>query len=68
MDRFHERDALLYKVLMDRDAKFSVWPASRTIPVGWKEAGVTALKSECFAYIKSIWKMRPPRIKRKIEW
>jgi MbtH protein len=67
MDRYRKEDALLYKVLMNRDAKFSVWPASRAIPVGWRHAGMTALKPECFAFIKSMWGIKPPGSRSKAE-
>ena len=53
------RSEVKYRVLMSRDAHFSIWPASRHVPVGWRDTGMAGSELECGAYLKSIRTTRP---------
>lgn len=46
-------------VVVNHVNQYSIWSASRRIPLGWEPVGFTGTKSECFAYIKRTW--RPDR-------
>jgi MbtH protein len=56
----NQEDTSLYKVVVNHEQQYSIYPAERTNPLGWNDAGKTGLKSECLAYIKEVWTdMRP---------
>jgi MbtH protein len=59
MSRKHFDNEPQYKVLMSRDARFSIWPATRQTPAGWRDTGMAGSQSECLAYAKSIWTVKP---------
>jgi len=49
-----------YKVVVNIEAQYSIWPDDREIPPGWVYSGVKGTKSECLAYIEAVWTdMRP---------
>jgi MbtH protein len=61
-------DATRYKVVINHEEQYSIWPAGREVPLGWKEAGKEGLKEECLAYIEEVWTdMRPLSLRKKME-
>ena len=53
-------DSTTYKVVVNHEQQYSIYPADRANPLGWHDAGKSGLKSECLAYIKEVWTdMRP---------
>ena len=53
-------DKTIYKVVMNHEEQYSIWPADRENALGWNDAGKTGTKEECLAYIKEVWTdMRP---------
>lgn len=61
-------DKTIYKVVLNHEEQYSIWPAHRENPLGWKDAGKTGTKQECLAYIKEVWTdMRPLSLRRKME-
>lgn len=53
------------KVVVNQDEQYSIWPAERQPPLGWREAGKTGAKDECLAFIAQVWRdMRPLSIRR----
>jgi MbtH protein len=58
----------IYKVVVNHEEQYSIWPAGREIPLGWTAAGKEGLKSECLAYIEEVWTdMRPLSLRKKME-
>ncbi|MFN8568155.1 MAG: MbtH family NRPS accessory protein [Kouleothrix sp.] len=48
--------------------QYSIWPADRELPLGWREVGKSGLKAECLDYIKEVWTdMRPLSLRKKME-
>jgi MbtH protein len=45
----------LYKVVVNQEEQYSIWPADRENAPGWLDAGVTGTKSECLAHIREVW-------------
>ena len=45
----------LYKVVVNQEEQYSIWPADRENAPGWRDAGVTGTKSECLAHIREVW-------------
>lgn len=61
-------DTLVYKVLMNHEEQYSIWPDYKEVPPGWKDVGKTGPKAECLAYIKEVWTdMRPLSLRKKME-
>lgn len=55
-----QEDTTVYKVVMNHEEQYSIWPSYRDNPLGWTDVGKTGLKEECLDYIKEVWTdMRP---------
>ncbi|WP_116248097.1 MbtH family protein [Nocardiopsis sp. FIRDI 009] len=49
-----------YSVVVNDEEQYSIWPATREIPHGWRDEGTTGTKEECLAHIDRTWTdMRP---------
>lgn len=60
-------DTTIYRVVVNDEEQYSIWPAEREIPRGWKDAGKSGPKAECLAYIEQVWTdMRPESLRRKM--
>lgn len=63
-----EQDTRIFRVVVNRDEQYSIWPADREIPLGWSDAGKEGTKQECLAYIEQVWTdMRPASLREKME-
>lgn len=61
-------DTTIYKVVVNHEEQYSIWPEYKDIPPGWKEGGKVGPKDECLAYIKEVWTdMRPLSLRKKME-
>ena len=68
MNGHDERDQTIYKVVVNHEEQYSIWPAGRENPLGWKDAGKSGTKAECLAYIKEVWTdMRPLSLRKQME-
>ncbi|HYH09954.1 MAG TPA: MbtH family NRPS accessory protein [Thermoanaerobaculia bacterium] len=45
----------VYKVIVNQEQQYAIWPGDRDDPVGWKDAGKWGTKEECYAYIEEVW-------------
>jgi len=62
-----DNDEVAYEVVMNHEEQYSIWPADREIPQGWRKAGKQAKKSDCLEYINSVWTdMRPLSLRRRM--
>ncbi len=63
-----DEDSTIYKVVVNHEEQYSIWPAQRELPLGWSDAGKSGTKEECLAYIKEVWTdMRPLSLRKKME-
>jgi MbtH protein len=63
-----KEDKTIYKVVINHEEQYSIWPADRENPIGWKDAGKVGLKAECLVHIKEVWTdMRPLSLRRKMQ-
>ena len=63
----HEDDTTIYKVVVNHEEQYSIWPAWKEIPAGWTDVGRKGPKDECLAYIKEVWTdMRPLSLRKKM--
>src|ERR1700754_4108339 len=61
-------DNTIYKVVLNHEEQYSIWPADRENALGWSDAGKVGPKAECLAYIKEGWTdMRPLSLRKKME-
>src|SRR5437660_9806464 len=68
MSREEEEDTTIYKVVVNHEEQYSIWPADRENALGWQDAGKSGSKAECLAYIKEVWTdMRPLSLRRHME-
>ncbi|NJM07249.1 MbtH family protein [Candidatus Gracilibacteria bacterium] len=54
-----------YKVVMNHEEQYSIWPADRENALGWTDVGVVGTKEECLAYIETVWTDMRPRSLRE---
>ena len=58
-------DTTIYKVVVNDEEQYSIWPADRETPLGWRDAGKSGIKPECLEYIKEVWTdMRPLSLRK----
>jgi MbtH protein len=54
-----------YKVLVNHEEQYSIWPAPRANPDGWRDAGMSGAKDACLAWVDENWTdMRPLSLRR----
>jgi MbtH protein len=58
-------DTTVYRVVVNHEEQYSIWPADREIPHGWRDVGKSGPKAECLAYIKEVWTDMRPLSQRK---
>jgi MbtH protein len=60
-------DTTVYKVVVNHEEQYSIWPADRANPDGWSDVGKSGLKAECLAYIEEVWTdMRPLSVRKRM--
>jgi MbtH protein len=68
MDKDEKEDTTIYKVVVNHEEQYSIWPAERDNPLGWRDAGKRGTKTECLDYVKEVWTdMRPLSLRKKME-
>jgi MbtH protein len=67
MEREDREDATIYKVVVNHEEQYSIWPADRENALGWSDAGKQGTKAECLDYIKEVWTdMRPLSLRKSM--
>jgi len=62
-----KEDSVTYKVVLNDEQQYSIWPADRENASGWRDAGKSGTRQECLAYIKEVWTdMRPLSLRNKM--
>jgi MbtH protein len=57
-----------FTVVVNDEEQYSVWPADRPLPAGWRDAGKTGSKQDCLAHIDEVWTdMRPASLRRHMD-
>lgn len=68
MNRDDEAGDTIYKVVLNHEEQYSIWPADRENPVGWRDVSKVGSKAECLGYIKEVWTdMRPLSLRKKMQ-
>ena len=54
-----------YRVVVNLEGQYSIWPVSRELPAGWSGEGMTGSKQGCLDHIRDVWvDMRPLSLRR----
>jgi uncharacterized protein YbdZ (MbtH family) len=63
-----KEDTTVYKVVVNHEEQYSIWPEYKEMPLGWKDVGKVGLKADCLTFIKEVWTdMRPLSLRKKME-
>ena len=61
-------DTARYKVVLNHEEQYSIWPADRENAPGWRDEGHEGTRQECLAHIDEVWTdMRPLSLRRHME-
>jgi len=53
-----------YRVVVNDEEQYSIWPDGQALPPGWTDEGTTGTKEECLSHVDEIWKdMRPKSLR-----
>jgi MbtH protein len=64
----NDEDDTIYKVVVNHEEQYSIWPKERDNPLGWFDVGVAGSKNECLDHIEKVWTdMRPLSLRRHME-
>lgn len=59
-------ESAVFRVVVNGDGQYSIWPSDRENPLGWTDAGKEGTKESCLAYIETTWDdMRPLSLRRR---
>ena len=60
-----KKDKTGYKVVINHEEQYSIWPANEVAPKGWKDTKIRGNQAKCRQYIEEVWTdMRPLSIRR----
>ena len=63
-----DEDTTTYRAVVNDEEQYSIWPADRELPAGWRDAGRTGPKADCLQYISEVWTdMRPLSLRQRLQ-
>ncbi len=64
LDKKPDHEEIKYKVVVNHEEQYSIWPLESKVPLGWEELPESGSQDECLSYIKKVWTdMRPLSIR-----
>lgn len=55
-----DRSGQIFEVVMNHEEQYSIWPASKAVPEGWRLVGTRGTREECLSHVSAVWTdMRP---------
>ena len=61
-------DTTIYKVVVNHEEQYSIWPAHQENALGWSEVGKTGLKDDCIAWVNAVWiDMQPLSLRQRMK-
>ncbi|MFP4436433.1 MAG: MbtH family protein [Chloroflexaceae bacterium] len=61
-------ETIQYKVVVNHEEQYSIWPRERENPPGWNDAGKHGTREACLAYIEEVWTdMRPRSLRERTD-
>ena len=66
--RKYNEPEIVYRVVVNHEEQYSIWPVDRDNPPGWRDGGKDGSKAECLEYINAVWTdMRPLSLRQRME-
>ncbi|MFK4066857.1 MbtH family protein [Streptomyces sp. NPDC029674] len=63
-----EQDDSAYRVVVNDEEQYALWPADRADPPGWYPEGTTGSRVRCLRRIEEVWTdMRPASLRRLMD-
>ncbi|WON74764.1 MbtH family protein [Nitrosospira sp. Is2] len=60
-----DREDGTFRVLVNHEEQYSIWPDWKAVPGGWNDVGIRGDKKTCLEYIEKTWTdMRPLSLRR----
>jgi MbtH protein len=60
-------DGNLFRVLVNAEEQYSLWPAALTPPEGWTATEVSGSKQDCLTYVDAHWlDLRPKSLRDRM--
>ncbi|MEU5942916.1 MbtH family protein [Micromonospora sp. NPDC047548] len=50
-----------YRVVVNNEDQYSIWPTDRPNPNGWNDAGFAGSRADCLAHVDEVWRDLRPR-------
>jgi MbtH protein len=44
-----------YRVVVNHEEQYSIWPEDRDLPDGWRAEGTSGTEQECLDHIDRVW-------------
>lgn len=67
MNQDNVEDTTVYRVVVNDEEQYSIWPVDRANPLGWRDGGASGSKAECLAFIREVWTdMRPLSLRKRM--
>jgi MbtH protein len=68
VDSDEREDLSTYKVVLNHEEQYSIWPIDRPNPNGWRDEGKSGTKDVCLAHIEEVWTdMRPLSVRKAMD-
>ncbi|MBB4920142.1 MbtH family protein [Streptosporangium saharense] len=55
---------MTYQVVVNHEEQYSIWPADRPLPDGWRPDGTSGDRQECLEHIEQVWTDLRPKSAR----
>jgi len=56
-----------FRVVLNDEEQYSIWPAHRESVPGWRDAGFGGSRDECLAHIETVWTdIRPRSVRERL--
>ena len=55
-----------FQAVVNDEEQYSIWPADRPLPDGWRAVGKSGTRQECLTFIREVWTdMRPASLRKE---
>ncbi|RSM43807.1 MbtH family protein [Amycolatopsis balhimycina DSM 5908] len=54
-----------HRVVVNHEEQYSIWPAHRQNPPGWRDTGHEGTRAECLDHVERVWTDLRPRSVRQ---
>lgn len=60
-------DTAVFAVVVNHEEQYSIWPADREPPAGWRKQGTSGTRAACLERIQELWTdMRPLSLRKRM--